>query len=298
MSWYNNIAMLKIGPQQQIRYTTVLLSGLVVWLLIKMLWLLLVPTEQILQPATISTSSTANAYSPQPELSSAHLFGVYEEKQLVSHYRNAPETSLNLVLRGIVSGATDQDGFAIIGDSRGREAVYRVGKELPGGGEVRGIFFDRVVLFRAGGYETLRLPLDETDAAADDNPDFSIASTETTTTTTPSAPPLSASSVTSVRNKYALNIPQMASSYGLVKMPSGGYRISLGRNARQLVDLGLRNGDIIVSANGIELGDDDEQAVENLVAKILLGEQLSLEVIRGGRRQILQADINSVLNSN
>ncbi len=283
--------MLKIGPQQQVRFTTMLLSGLVAWLLIKMLWSIFIPIEQILPPAIISSASAPSQSGSRPELSSANLFGVYAEKQLVSHYRDAPETSLNLVLRGIVSGETDQDGFAIIGDSRGREAVYRVDRELPGGGEVRGIFPDRVVLFRDGQYETLRLPLDEN--KKDDDQAFSVTSTEPATASTAKTPPLSVSSLASVRNRYALNIPEMANSYGLVKMPSGGYRISLGRNARQLVELGLRNGDIIVSANGADL--EDEKVVESLITKVLLGERLSLEVIRGGQKQILQPDISSLL---
>lgn len=286
--------MLKIGPQQQIRFTTMLLSGLVAWLLIKMLWSIFIPVEQTLAPAIISSASAPTQSGSRPDLASAHLFGVYAEKQLVSHYRDAPETSLNLVLTGIVSGETDQDGFAIIGDSRGREAVYRVDRELPGGGEVRGIFPDRVVLFRDGQYETLRLPLDEN--KIDESSAFSVASTESVVASKSTTPPLTVSSLASVRSRYALNIPAMASSYSLVKVPSGGYKISLGRNARQLVDLGLRNGDIIVSANGVEL--DDEKAVENLMAKVLQGEKLSLEVIRGGQKQSLQSDLSSLLKNN
>ncbi len=286
--------MLKIGPQQQIRFTTMLLSGLVAWLLIKMLWSIFIPVEQILPPAIISSALAPAQSGSRPDLASAHLFGIYAEKQLVSHYRDAPETSLNLALRGIVSGETDQDGFAIIGDSRGREAVYRVDGELPGGGEVRGIFPDRVVLFRDGQYETLRLPLDEN--KIDESPAFSVASTESVAASKSTTPPLTVSSLASVRSSYALNIAAMASSYGLIKIPSGGYRISLGRNARQLVDLGLRNGDIIVSANGVEL--DDEKAVENLLAKVLQGEKLSLEVIRGGQKQSLQPDLSSLLKNN
>ncbi len=285
--------MITIRPQQQIRFASILLSVLVAWLLLRMLWSLFTPAEQILQPATINSSATPAEYKFRETLAAANLFGVYAEKQLVSHYLDAPETSLNLMLRGIVSGETDQDGYAIIGDSRGREAVYRVGMDLPGGGEVRGIFPDRVVLLRDGQYETLRLPLDEKTADSEAEQAFSVASTETTATTESSKPPLSASTIASVRNRYGLNLQSMASSYGLIKMPSGGYRISLGRNARQLVDLGLRNGDIIVSANGAGL--DDEKAVENLITKVLQGEKLNLEVIRGGQKQSLQADINSLL---
>jgi len=61
-------------------------------------------------------------------------------------------------------------------------------------------------------------------------------------------------------------------------MPSGGYRISLGRNASQLVKLGLRNGDIILSANGV-----------------IQGKGLSLEVLRHGQKQMLQPDLKSLL---
>ncbi len=256
----------------------------------------MIADEQILQPAVIAQSSTAVQRQPRPPLASSHLFGVYEEKQLVSHYLDAPETSLNLVLRGIVSGESDQDGFAIIRNSQGREAVYRVGRKLPGGGEVRGVFADRVVLLRNGKYETLRLRLDEQLSQAGEA-SFAIESPPTTASnqTTTLKTPLGAGSVPSARSSFALNVAAMASSYGLVKMPSGGYRISLGRNARQLVDLGLRNGDIIISANGVKL--DDEKAVEGLISKVMQGEGLSLEVMRHGQKQVLQADLNSLSNS-
>jgi len=275
------------------RPLNLLLMLLVAWLVIRLLWLGLMPADSILQPAALAqTSPTVQrpAYAP---LSGQHLFGVFAEKQLVSHYVDAPETSLNLLLRGIVSGETDQDGFAIIRNSKGKEAVYRVGRDLPGGGEVRGIFQDRVVLFRDGQYETLRLRLDQQLPAT--NAGFSVDSAiaNETTSASPGKPPLGGSSIPSARSQYALNISAMANSYGLVKMPTGGYRISLGRNASQLVKLGLRNGDVIVSANGVKL--DDEQAVESLIGKVIQGESLSLEVLRHGQKQMLQADLKSLL---
>ncbi|MCF6226551.1 MAG: PDZ domain-containing protein [Xanthomonadales bacterium] len=269
-----------------------LLMLLVAWMLIRLLWLGLMPADPILKPAAVAQAPSTVQRAAYVPLSGRHLFGVFEEKQLVSHYVDAPETSLNLLLRGIVSGETDQDGFAIIRNSKGKEAVYRVGRDLPGGGEVRGIFYDRVVLFRDGQYETLRLRLDQ-QLAATDAP-FSVEPSSANTITASSIKtPLGASSVPSARSKYALNVSAMASSYGLVKVPSGGYRISLGRNASQLVKLGLRNGDIILSANGVKL--DDEQAVESLIGQVMQGEGLSLEVLRHGQKQMLQPDLKSLL---
>ncbi|MCF6262893.1 MAG: type II secretion system protein GspC [Xanthomonadales bacterium] len=271
-----------------------LLMLLVAWMLIRLLWLGLMPADPILPPAAVAQVQSAVQRAAYAPLSGRHLFGVFEEKQLVSHYVDAPETSLNLLLRGIVSGETDQDGFAIIRNSKGKEAVYRVGRDLPGGGEVRGIFYDRVVLFRDGQYETLRLRLEQQSAGTESFSVDSSASPVSIASVTDKTP-LAASSVPSARSRYALNISAMASSYGLVKVPSGGYRINLGRNASQLVKLGLRNGDVIVSANGVKL--DDEQAVESLIGKVMQGESLSLEVLRHGQKQMLQPDLKSLLQS-
>lgn len=288
--------MERINLQSLYRPLNLLLVILLVWLLLRLLWVGLVPADKILKPAAVAQSMQAVDRQPRKPLASSHLFGVFEEKQLVSHYRDAPETSLNLLLRGIVSGETDQDGFAIIRNSKGREAVYRVGRKLPGGGEVRGVFPDRVVLFRDGRYETLRLRLDEQSSTADES-SYAMdtpASTETSGKTVIKTP-LGAGSIPSARSRYVLDVSAMASSYGLVKMPSGGYRISLGRNAGQLVKLGLRNGDIIVSANGVKL--DDEKAVEGLIGKVMQGDGLSLEILRHGQKQILQPDLKSLMNN-
>lgn len=278
------------------RPLNLLLILLVAWLFIRLLWIGFVPADKVLKPAAVIQATQSTERQLRVPLKNSHIFGIFEEKQLVSHYRDAPETSLNLLLRGIVSGETDQDGFAIIRNSKGREAVYRVGRKLPGGGEVRGVFPDRVVLFRDGRYETLRLRLDEQLSSTDES-SYAIDSpvnTETTGKTTIKTP-LGAGSVPTARSRYALDVSAMASSYGLVKVPSGGYRISLGRNAGQLVKLGLRNGDIIVSANGVKL--DDEKAVEGLIGKVMQGEGLSLEVLRHGQKQILQPDLKSLMNS-
>ena len=73
----------------------------------------------------------------------------------------APETKLQLILRGALSSDDPEHARAIIADPRGKEEQYAIGEELPGNAELSEIHPDRVILKRNGRFETLRLPKDK-----------------------------------------------------------------------------------------------------------------------------------------
>lgn len=69
----------------------------------------------------------------------------------------APESRLNIILRGVRVGATPQDGSAIIAMDSGRQRIVRVGGEISDGIEVEAIYADRLLINRRGSRETLYL---------------------------------------------------------------------------------------------------------------------------------------------
>lgn len=83
-----------------------------------------------------------------------HLFGA----PAAAAAQQAPPTRANLVLGGTWHVADGAGGYALIGETGGRQRPYRPGDPLPGGAELVEIRADRVLIRRDGRRETLLLP--------------------------------------------------------------------------------------------------------------------------------------------
>lgn len=112
---------------------------------------------------TLNAGSTA-APESMDAVVAMHLFGTAEvtTQTLAAAAIDAPETRLNLKLRGILAADEPSLSRAII-SSGSDDKVYAVGASLPGGATVEAVLADRVLLRRAGRLETLRLPRESAD---------------------------------------------------------------------------------------------------------------------------------------
>jgi general secretion pathway protein C len=285
-----------LSPSVQRRAAWLLTVGLALicaWLLVRIVWSWLTPfpdTDSTVQNAMTVSAGSPSAIQARPPLSRWHLFGEFEENRTLAAYRDAPETALELELRGILSSDNPQSGFAII-IYRSRQAVYGIGQDLPGDARVEAIYPDRVVLLRAGRYETLRLPLE----SQLPQPEHSTPGQggQVDQALSSARPPMSVM-VPGASGKLSLSMNSAAANYGLIPVSSGGYRLFLGRNAGVVASLGLQNGDIILSGNGISL--NSQQDVEQVIANILAGERLNLLINRGGQELSLSPDISAILS--
>jgi general secretion pathway protein C len=264
--------------------TAVVVAIVLAWLLARIFWLFLAPGNESATTDLPSQAPAGTQAVPIVELDRYHLFGTYEINATVEAYHDAPETALNLGLRGIVSSADPESGFAII-VAGGRQAAYGVGQEVPGGAEVKGIYPDRVVLFHAGRFETLRLPAERSGDAA------GIGTAVAGEPASAPAPPIS---LAGWKDKLSVNL-ESAAQYSLIPVRGGGYRLFLGRDAQQMVRLGMRNGDVIRSANGVSLNSHGD--VERVIAKVLAGETLTLLVERDGAEMTLTPDIEQFISN-
>ncbi len=87
-----------------------------------------------------------------------HLFGEARERAETTEIpREAPETTLQLTLNGVIASRERQAASAIVSGPDGKEKGYTVDEELPGGARLKEIYRDRVILWHKGRYETLRL---------------------------------------------------------------------------------------------------------------------------------------------
>ncbi len=264
---------------------------LAIWLLVRLFWLILAPDEII--PAA------SDGYQGMPgqlpvvatvDISVYHLFGKFDNSNTIRH-RDAPQSALNLQLRGLLASGDPNEGFAIISDSEGTEGVYRVGAGLAGNARVEEIYNDRVVISRDGNFESLRLP------GAGDG---STSHEWIVNGTSANAGMLNTAQILTValpqlRNQLNLKSGELTNTYGLIPVTTGGYRLSLGRGARQMTDLGLQSGDIIEAANGVKL--NDQAAVENVIQQVMKGQRLILQIRRDGQVQEIQADLSAIMQS-
>ncbi len=203
---------------------------------------------------------------PDPEaIASRHLFGEANVAPRVGAV-DAPETRLNLTLRGIAASGSAKYARALIAGPDAKEKVYAVGAEVPGGARVHEIHADRVLLNRRGTLETLRLPKFSGDGA----PTPPIA-----------AQPVGAVAVDNLRNQAATDElveivrPQAVMVDGQLR----GFRVYPGRDRQRFAALGLRAGDLVTAVNGSPLT-DMAQSLEAL--RVLGGNgEVTLTVERG-----------------
>ncbi len=278
MSFINSFLLEPAAQRRLAAGLSLVLAVLAAWLLVRTAWLLLAPAVSVGPGASAVRGPDARPPA-RAELERYHLFGEEPVHGAVAAWHDAPETALNLQLRGIVSSSDPESGFAII-VAGGRQNVYGPGAEVPGGAEVRGIYPDRVVLFHAGRYETLRLPVERPAAGQQTATAVDVAPE----TRAPAIP----QSLAGWADKLSLNLDS-AAQYSLIPVQGGGYRLFLSRDAQQIVKLGLRNGDVIRSANGIPLNSQGD--VERIISKVLAGETLNLLIERDGGEMSLTPDI-------
>lgn len=144
------------------------LAALLGWQLAGLTWQALPANAALPPPPTGPTQVEAAAGDgppPAARLAQLSLFGEPPSPQAPELAEDAPETELDLVLRGIYA-AGNGAGIAVIAAGDGDEEVYAVGDQIAGSARITGIFPDRVMLRRGGQAEILRLPADEAPTAA------------------------------------------------------------------------------------------------------------------------------------
>jgi len=120
------------------------------------------PPEPAVVPPPVTAPAILPPDVPTSELIDSHLFGEADEADAgqVERVLTAPETKLQLALKGIVSTDDSKLGYAIIQKSDKEEKHFQVGESVFGLAILDEIYVDRVILVRDGRYETLRLPIE------------------------------------------------------------------------------------------------------------------------------------------
>ncbi len=271
--------------------TTVLVIA-IAYQLATLTWALAPGSTSISAPAPRPVDAGGGAPAPDYSvLTNSHLFGEPPEQSQViaAPVVDAPDTTLSLTLRGILSTDSDPtgpNGSVIIEGSGSQSKTYFVGAQIDGadGATLHSVYSDRVLLNRSGRLETLRLPKELTASAG--------------------APPMAMPAMAQAPQPGTLRevISENATRFTDIMRPAPhvqegqivGFRVNPGRDRAAFEALGFQPGDVVTDINGTVL-DDVSQGLQIFQS---LGEstQANVTVLRDGVPQVLVIDTTQLQN--
>ncbi|MBA2410626.1 MAG: type II secretion system protein GspC [Gammaproteobacteria bacterium] len=283
------------------------LTVLIAYSLANLGWRVFAPAPEVWAPAATQNVDLPDTATERPDyalaIANLHLFGEAREAQ--PRLVDAPDTRLNLALRGIYATGNDQ-ALAIIASDGSNEKFYRLGDAIVGGGVLKAVYVDRVILEHNQRMETLRLPRSRLNLYGKKAGALKANATE---------------GYTDAAQAYAAGydqpMPDAASAAaGSDYLPDGGSGVDLGAVRQQILQdpgrlgdmiraapatengqflgyqltpqgntqlfeqIGLQEGDIVTSVNGIAIDRPDKGllALQDLVK----AEQVSVTLLRDG----------------
>jgi general secretion pathway protein C len=214
-------------------------------------------------------------------LVSAHLFG--EAAAAPAADANVPQTSMPLVLAGVLAADEPRGGFAIVGESAAAARFFPVGATLPGGARLHSVYPDRIVIDRGGTLESLTLPKRPLAAAP--------------LPAAPAAQPVAAADLGERMRAAVQQNPNILSNVIRAQqvMAAGrqrGFRVYPGSNPAAFSRLGLRPGDLITAVNGTNL--DDPARGDEILRTLGSAPEVRVTITRNGRASDLVLDMTQL----
>lgn len=173
----------------------------------------------------------------------------------------APDTRLRLELLGLFQHPDPAMAGAIIAEQGKEGELFRVGATVPGNASLEEILPDRVILLRAGQREALRLKEPELSGVdggeAMNAPAARVGRLDRRAAMDrPAAPPPVTTDPANLGEDLSVQRNMIIQQMGLAPGDGEGYRIGPSAPAELLQQVGLRQGDVLVSVNGHTLGEE------------------------------------------
>ncbi len=304
-----HINMIAIGQQLPaiLQRNSILLPRFLSYLLVvlialssaKLIWSLFSNDDSTQTTSGVMTAPPKLVKPPPPkpdygsQIARLHLMG---KASLASNNaivdQNAPDTSLNLTLTGVLALGAGE-GFAIIQNESKKHKFYHIDEEITSGVTLHSVFADYVLLSRLGRTEKLSLPK----AAANGFTKVSNSSQRpannlnrkpnTIPTTSNQEPTLS--NLKQQLTKNPTSLAKYISISSANDEETGkfiGYSVKPNGNSSALFDeLGLMENDVITSINGIVL--DNPNKATQAFQKLVSATELQMSVLRSGTEIIL-----------
>ena len=260
----------------------------IAYMLATLTWELLSPAESV-DEIEVVTELAPVPVNPDRQLISQmpswHLMGVaLQGTQPVQTNTpvEAPETKLNLILKGALASNDPEHARAIIADPRGKEEQYAVGEQLPGNAELSEIHPDRVILKRNGRFETLRLPRDKKSS--------NTVASRSVSSRPKASPRQRLNSARQQLKQGRTNLPNLvrATPKRGANGKTIGYTLSPGRHPDLFEQVGLQAGDVAIQINDIKLDNPTNSA--RALKSMQSGDSASVTVMRNGQEEILSLE--------
>ena len=254
-------------------------------------------------PAPAQVAQTVSASDGRPaevsleEVAALHLFGrpmAAPGTGETARTESLRETRLSLELVAVVVASTREESRAFIA-GKGREpGRYEPGDRLPGNARLVDVYWNRVVISRAGEHELLRFEHDTdgfTRVAASPRPQRSEAR-EAVRPAAPESPPENArQAMTRYREEFEKAPEKLLADVGVALSDDGeGYVVGALAELPQLSHTGLQPGDRILSVNGSPVGDPNADRLR--IEDVLADGAARLEIQRGERRFVVTVAVN------
>nr|WP_241809036.1 type II secretion system protein GspC [Vibrio ordalii] len=272
--------------QKQIsQFIALVLLIISAWILGKMVWLMQQNAVDITPWSPRAIASTPNAVRSLDlsSLQQVSLFGRYSEQKVEAAQpvvKDAPKTSLSLLLVGVVASNEPSKSLAVIAN-RGSQATYGVNEVIEGTRvKLKAVFNDRVIIDNSGRDETLMLDGIDYHKPSVATPERVVASN-----VRGNNPASAEEKLDDIRAAIASN-PQEIFKYvrlSQVKRDDKvlGYRVSPGQSPELFESVGLQDGDVAIALNGQDLTDPD--AMNKIFQSVSELTEMNLTVERDGQ---------------
>ena len=153
----------RIGEQGLVWFVNLLLLALIAQAIAGVTWTMLdaetsTASQTRSTPSIVNRSTQTSAILMAQRIANSHLFGRANASLVTQRGAGAPETKLNLLLKGVIGSSDAENAVAFI--AAGQKAVeksYSIGDNLPGGAILKEIYDERVLLEYRGRMENLSL---------------------------------------------------------------------------------------------------------------------------------------------
>ncbi len=153
----------RVGEQGLVWFVNLLLLALIAQTIASVIWQMLdddsgAVAQSHSTPSIVNRVSPSSAILMAQGIANSHLFGQADVSATAQRGAGAPETKLNLLLKGVIASSDVRNAVAFIAAGQGAiEKSYSVGDNLPGGAILKEIYGERILLEYRGRMENLSL---------------------------------------------------------------------------------------------------------------------------------------------
>lgn len=250
-------------------------------------WQLLAPQTRIVPQAASLAQADAGAFDVQ-NLLATHLFGEAPPDSVtaIAPVEEIPESSLDMVLTGVVAAGDDSLALALIRVNEEPETPFAIGDELTDGVTLQAVHADRALIQRRGVTEALLL---EDPAASLSEEPYQPPVTPTRAEKGVQAQGNNTFTIDRETLNAQLNNPDTLRQALMVPNAGGGFLVRQIQPGSVYQKLGLKVGDVIRKVNGRSINTVDQvMQVYQQLGDVDQLTAIQLEVMRAGQLEQLQ----------